>query len=200
MPQTLKDEVKDAITAAALDVFSTKGYAAATMAEIAQRAGVSTGNVYRYFAGKEALLDAVVPPAMPRRLMRLMRQRVEAYGAPGSGAPATPHALASETLLEFTIAHRRAVVFLLAKASGSRHETFAAKLVKLLVDLALEAPGRAGPEARDAARYMLARIYENLVATTARILGEDEDDAWVRRAVTDYGRYHLAGLQALLGV
>lgn len=48
------------IMAAARAVFDDKGYAAASVAEIAERAGVVEGSVYRYFEHKRALLIAVV--------------------------------------------------------------------------------------------------------------------------------------------
>ncbi|MET0399962.1 MAG: TetR/AcrR family transcriptional regulator [Longimicrobiaceae bacterium] len=48
------------IVDAALDVFVERGYAAAKMDEIAERAGVTKGTVYLYFQGKEDLFRAVV--------------------------------------------------------------------------------------------------------------------------------------------
>src|SRR5689334_21398595 len=49
-----------ALIAAALEEFSTKGYEAATVAAIAERAGVTTGALYAHFAGKLDLLLATV--------------------------------------------------------------------------------------------------------------------------------------------
>jgi AcrR family transcriptional regulator len=48
------------ITAAALDLFVEKGFAATRLEEIAARAGVSKGTLYLYFASKEELFKAVV--------------------------------------------------------------------------------------------------------------------------------------------
>ena len=53
-------ERKAEILAAARSVFSERGYAAAPMAEIADRAGVVEGTVYSYFETKRALLIAVL--------------------------------------------------------------------------------------------------------------------------------------------
>lgn len=46
---------RQSILAAATKVFSQKGIAAATMAEIASEAGISPGAIYRYFENKEQL-------------------------------------------------------------------------------------------------------------------------------------------------
>lgn len=48
------------LTAAALDLFVDKGYAATRLEDVAARAGVSKGTLYLYFDGKEALFKAVV--------------------------------------------------------------------------------------------------------------------------------------------
>lgn len=55
-----KEERAGDIVAAALAVFSEKGFAAARIEEIARRSGVSKGTVYLYFDDKAALFRAVV--------------------------------------------------------------------------------------------------------------------------------------------
>jgi AcrR family transcriptional regulator len=50
-------QTKAAIIEAALALFRERGYEAATMREIASRAGVSTGNAYYYFRSKEELIQ-----------------------------------------------------------------------------------------------------------------------------------------------
>lgn len=48
------------LTAAALELFVEKGFAATRLDEVAARAGVSKGTLYLYFDSKEALFKAVV--------------------------------------------------------------------------------------------------------------------------------------------
>lgn len=48
------------LTAAALDLFVEKGYAATRLDDVAAQAGVSKGTLYLYFDSKEALFKAVV--------------------------------------------------------------------------------------------------------------------------------------------
>jgi len=54
----------DEIIAAALDVFSEHGFAATRMEEVARRAGLSKGAVYRYFETKDELFRAMVGAAI----------------------------------------------------------------------------------------------------------------------------------------
>lgn len=60
MVQVLKDELRQAILRNAQDEFLLHGYTAASLKRIAAKAGMSVGNLYRYYAGKEALFDAIV--------------------------------------------------------------------------------------------------------------------------------------------
>jgi AcrR family transcriptional regulator len=59
-----------ALIDAAFEEFSTKGYEAATVAGIAERAGVTTGAVYAHFSGKLALLLATVGLAPVEDVLR----------------------------------------------------------------------------------------------------------------------------------
>jgi AcrR family transcriptional regulator len=49
-----------AIMQAGIDVFTEKGYDAATMTEIATRSGTATASLYRFFPSKESLADALL--------------------------------------------------------------------------------------------------------------------------------------------
>jgi len=53
-------ETKKKIVDAAREIFSSKGYAAANMREIAQAAGTSVGGVYLYFKNKEELYKSLI--------------------------------------------------------------------------------------------------------------------------------------------
>lgn len=53
-------ETRDSIVSAALTVFALKGYAAASMDDIALAAGCSKGGLYHHFGTKSAVLSDVV--------------------------------------------------------------------------------------------------------------------------------------------
>lgn len=205
MAQVLKEEVQKRIVEAALVVFAQKGYAAATIGEIAAGAGISTGNVYRYYENKEALFDDAVSERFVRRFSALLRQRVEALARAEDerrlGHPQdTLWIAASEELMRFTIENRLRLVILLDRARGTRWEGFADETAEELVRLAIAYVREARPSVKlsDPTRFALRRIYDGLIVTTARILAEYEDEARIREAVASYLRYHLAGLRELL--
>lgn len=96
MDEGLREERVREILEAATRVFAREGRAA-TMAHIAEEAGVSQGLAYRYFPGKEAILTSIV------------RQAAESGGGPAAkvarleGSPLTK----LETLVTFIVNHRR---------------------------------------------------------------------------------------------
>ena len=59
-PESARANSRAALIDAAFEEFSAKGYEAATVAGIAERAGVTTGALYAHFAGKLDLLLATV--------------------------------------------------------------------------------------------------------------------------------------------
>ena len=71
--QRRKEDRPQEITEAAFSVFAEKGYAAARVEEVAQRAGVSKGLLYLYFRTKEELFKAVVKSVVERRLDALLQ-------------------------------------------------------------------------------------------------------------------------------
>ena len=62
--QRRKEARPSELTAAALELFVEKGFAATRLDDVAARAGVSKGTLYLYFDSKEALFKAVVEEAV----------------------------------------------------------------------------------------------------------------------------------------
>ena len=76
-----KDARPEEITAAALELFTERGYAATRLEDVAARAGISKGTLYLYFANKEELFKAVVREGIVSPLKEL-RVTVERYEGP----------------------------------------------------------------------------------------------------------------------
>ncbi len=66
---TRRKEARPAeIVDAAMDEFVEKGYAATRLSDVAKRAGIVKGTLYRYFDTKEQLFEAVVQQALQANL------------------------------------------------------------------------------------------------------------------------------------
>jgi AcrR family transcriptional regulator len=77
VPKTLPGsggaEKREAIFAAALDLFVERGFHGTAVPEVAERAGVGAGTIYRYFASKEALVNALYQQLKGELAGRIMR-------------------------------------------------------------------------------------------------------------------------------
>jgi AcrR family transcriptional regulator len=69
-----KQATREALAAAALDLFLERGYDETTLAEIADAAGVSTRTIFAYFPGKEDILFSRME-AMRDALVRALAER-----------------------------------------------------------------------------------------------------------------------------
>jgi AcrR family transcriptional regulator len=81
MPQVKKAGVREAIVAAAFDLFCRKGYTATTMAEIARAAGMTVSNLYVYFDSKLVILYEINTPWLIEQLHALY-QAVDKFRTP----------------------------------------------------------------------------------------------------------------------
>lgn len=61
-------EKQEKVIEAAIDIFSKKGYASTSTKEIAKKAGVAEGTIFRHYATKKDLLIAIVSPVMKKLL------------------------------------------------------------------------------------------------------------------------------------
>jgi AcrR family transcriptional regulator len=68
------DPIRDKLIAAAAEVFAAKGYEGAGVAEIARRAGYTTGAIYGRFSGKAELLRAAIESRSDDELDELFNQ------------------------------------------------------------------------------------------------------------------------------
>ena len=73
--KTRSAERRDAILSAALDEFSTRGFEAARLDDVARRAGIAKGTIYLYFRDKESLFQELI-----RTMLTPLVGTIEALG------------------------------------------------------------------------------------------------------------------------
>jgi len=74
---TSKSKRRRDIVRAAIDIFAERGYFAARMHDVAERAGVADGTLYLYFTGKEDLLVSILEGHADDFLARARRDLVQ---------------------------------------------------------------------------------------------------------------------------
>lgn len=124
--QVPKDEIRSKILDAALDEFLVAGYSQSSMRNIAAQAGITVGNIYSYFSGKEDLFENVVANAV-EQLRNLVLIEV-----PGDD-PVSSSSIAEMThaINEVFLCNRNQFLILMYGGSGSRYENLKESLIEL---------------------------------------------------------------------
>jgi AcrR family transcriptional regulator len=195
MPQVLKEDVRTRILAAALDVMAAHGASRASMAMIAERAGLGTASLYRYYPSKDELFAAIVPADLARRFESLLDRRVRALARGTLGGVPTDDL--GGDMLAFWIAHRQAVVILLDRAEGTPYAAFGERFVERLTAHTLDEIRSAHPDVQvsPGARFVLTRIFENTRRLLADVLERHADETELRAAIAAFWSYQIAGLR-----
>ncbi len=107
--ERLREATQTAILAAAEEVLAERGVAATGMAEIAARAGVAVGTLYRYFTDKDELLRVLIEA----RTAELVARVDDALAASKHGAFAERLTAFARAIFEHHHVHRalRSVIF-----------------------------------------------------------------------------------------
>lgn len=168
------------IIAAALEVFADKGFAAARLDDIAERAGVSKGALYLYFETKDDLFRAVVRDAVAPNFAAI-RSIAEAFD--GTFADLAPLLLARAASILST-SRLPAVARLVIGESRSFpdlarvwHDTILFMALGLLTDVIVRAQGRGEVRAGDARNFAFSLIGPVIVGALFReVFGEVSSD------------------------
>jgi AcrR family transcriptional regulator len=164
----------DAIVAAACEIAAEAGMAAVQIAPVAERAGIATGTVYRYFPSKTELVAALVA-ALAEREMAALESAANAAPGPLSALSAAIASFAGRAL-----ANRRLAYALIAepvepeidRARASFRQALAAALEKL-IRRALDAGRLSDQDAALAAPALLGALIAALIGPHAPAVPAD---------------------------
>ena len=115
--QVLKEEVRERILAAAVQVFYEKDFRSAKMQDIARLADVSASLLYSYFENKEKLFEGVVS-SVPSDFDRIARGEEPVL----ADTPSERFRIAAEGPLLDMLAHHKRLVILIDKSRGTAYE------------------------------------------------------------------------------
>ncbi|MEG1886951.1 MAG: TetR/AcrR family transcriptional regulator [Oscillospiraceae bacterium] len=144
--QIPKDEVKNNIIDAAIEEFLVSGYENSSMRVIATNAGITVGNIYSYFNGKEDLFETIVfPTVMKIKGLILMKLSTDNSITPASAMEVT------RQIMNAFLNNRQEFLILMNNAKGSKYENIKSAIQmqimeRLIVDLVPKLPARAENE------------------------------------------------------
>jgi AcrR family transcriptional regulator len=126
--QIQKDEIRERLLLVSLEEFYQHGYHETSIKTIARRSGISVGNVYRYFANKEAILDTLVQPVINKLVQPVEREASRTDEDPQQSHPTlegyiqmllTENQIFSKDLVTL----RKELLILVDAAWGTKYET-----------------------------------------------------------------------------
>ena len=203
----LNDELAAGILDAAKAEFLAKGYRHASVRSIAASVGVTTGALYRYYANKEALFDALV--ALPAETMfQRFKEYSEEYSKRGlddqlshlSEISRDPNGGISE-FLRYVYQNYDAFKLIACCSVGTKYENYVEKLIEVetrsstaLVRLTQEA-GRLGSDVDDT---MIHIIASSMFTGIFEIIAHDEPVEDAIRHIRTLQDFYTAGWYQIL--
>jgi AcrR family transcriptional regulator len=199
--QIKKEEMRARICDAALKKFAEKGFSGTKVSAIAKEAGVSVGNIYRYYMNKEDLFYTLITPAFVKKCKSLIAQKIEmAHGHTLQDAEKDKEIAAfNADYIRFLVHYRRQIVIVMECSHGTQYEHERQEMIELMLRLVADYLQSAQIEISERRRAILPTIYRNLLQGTLDILKmpvTDEDE--IGGMLQELLRYHFLGLSRFL--
>lgn len=126
--QTLKEEVRNNICRAAVEEFWKKGFNSASMRDIAKNAGITVGNLYRYFKDKEDLFNAVIEETHARLIRYVEHNLSLVMSKPESSF--FEHV--ADTILAMRKENLRELIILFEGSRGTKYENVKEEVINMV--------------------------------------------------------------------
>lgn len=196
--------VYENVLACARDEFLARGFERASLRQIAQNAGTSTGSIYTRFGDKHGLFDALVADAA-QNLMDWFRSEHEAFAALSPAEQRTGSFRYSDErmprFIEYVYDHYDAFKLVLTCAEGTRYKDFVHEFVLIDVRYTIDfidamgsdmlATGRA---TMDLIHMLSSAFFTGILETVVHDMGREEAIAYTRQLQ----RFYQAGWRNLL--
>lgn len=197
--QYLKDEVRQRILQAASEEFFTQGYAEASIRVIAKNAGISSGNVYRYFSSKSLIFDEIVGP-----VYKLFQAQISEISAKVRSfvhvSPEVSLACIKDldsTLLTLFEKHRKEMSMLLFKSQGSSYEHIRSDLHKLTAQsIQFAFPFDRLAFSTEDRLLWAGSVATGMIESICYLLANSNDQTPVAGLLTEYLTMHSLGMHA----
>lgn len=200
MAQYKKHEVLNTIKEVAMNLFLEKGFEQTHIKDIAQGAEISVGNLYRYFANKQEILSALVPPSQIQALQDLLITRTHILHKMQLQIPLSSEEQNwySNEYFDFLIANRKT----LALIFKCRHETVFANAISSIVaemlKLKYQLLGEQKPiEVPDDLNTTMQIIIAKTIELNAEVLSLEIKPAAMKRLLVNLDHFYQKGTAAL---
>lgn len=188
--QTLKEEIKDRILAAALSEFEQYGYAQSSMRRIASTAGITTGNIYRYFKNKDDLFHALLEPTYIQFIKYTMdiKEAIDQTNTIDAFETLNCIQLVDDTLVELLKESSVEIKILLTLSQGSAYEQAKQDLIQIVAQILEKVMliAKDIPALHDARDQLAVQMFATtLIESICIILRDYEDGSTIKYLVDE---------------
>ncbi|HNX60128.1 MAG TPA: helix-turn-helix domain-containing protein [Spirochaetota bacterium] len=197
MVQRLKEHIRDKILNSARTLFAEKGISNVTMAQIAERSSISTGNLYHYFSDKNSLVEESIPESFGKLFIEALEDRFMALSGKFDSQHPIMHPLDDE-LIDLVISSR--TVFIVLFYHESLHAEIREQCISRMCDLAIQRAHSFGmPMDSFTSEHMLVvtSVYRALIKQMAEILFRYSDREQISESIRLILNYHITGISTL---
>lgn len=195
--QYLKDEVRQRIIRAASEEFFTEGFAEASIRVIAKNAGISSGNVYRYFSSKALIFDEIVGDVYKlfQEQLREISLNMKQGQHVNSEVSVDCIKHLEATLLSLFESHRKEMSMLLFKSQGSYYEHIRSDLHKVTTQSIQFAFPMEHLAFAQADRQLWAEsVASGIIESTCYLLANSNDQTPVAGLLAEYLTMYSLGM------
>jgi AcrR family transcriptional regulator len=200
--QYKKDEIKEKIDAAALAVFTEKGYLGAKISDIGKLAGISVGNIYRYYSSKDEIFYANVGEDFIEDAKVLLAEKISTNESQyrRSEEHKNNSWLVNEEVINFMVENRSKAIIVFWKSKGTKYENSKVELVEFILSKVGENIfEEAGIfKAKRSEGHTAGIIYSSLIDMVLSLLEESKDSEALRRSLQSVNTYHMSGITGFL--
>ena len=204
--------INDALAAKILEAakaeFLEKGYRQASVRSIAASVGVTTGAIYRYYANKEALFDALVA-APADELYRKYKEFSEAYSEREMDEQIADLPEASygsgDGMGEFQYVYQHYDAFKLIAccSTGTKYEDYVERLIEIETKSTVtlvRLMQRAGRLSTDVDDTMIHIVASSMFTALFEVIAHDESVEAAARHIRRLREFYTAGWFKILGI
>ena len=197
MAQYKKDQIKEIIDSAALEVFSQKGYLNTKITDISKNSGVSVGNIYRYYKGKEDIFYSVIPKDFFDLLKNKLTGKIAVWK---DNHDSSSQSLISKELVSFIIDNRKLFLIIFGGCDGTIYENAKKEIIDILTDAFisnyLSKLNINLEENIDTIKLIYEKHFETI--SSAFIIADSEDK--LRKMLQLINCYHVNGITSFISL
>ncbi len=192
--QVLKDEVRNSIHYSALKEFQEKGFKNASMRSIAEKGGMTVGNLYRYFNSKEDLFYAVISPAY-HKIIALTQEPLTQMDNPKEVQKFLEYI--ADQIIMINREHRRELLILMEGSEETKFEHAMEEIITLVENQfktqIFNKLEQMGIPIKD--KFLAHVISVSLIEGMKVILKHYEDEHKMKLLIQQFNHYHFYDIQ-----